>query len=103
MQQEAQALSGVDKVSQSVLLAHPKVQQDIANLLAAGSVKSILLRECAWCRTYLGVKEGNGATGVTSGVCLPCGIKNLPAHLHDAFRQQYNLEMVQIGSRWEVI
>lgn len=103
MQQEAQALSSVDKVSPAVLLAHPRIQKDIAALIARGPVKSIMIRECAWCREYIGVKDGNGATGVTSGVCLPCGLKALPASLHDSFRKQHGREPIELGEKGGVV
>jgi hypothetical protein len=87
----------------SRLLADPRVIADISELMAKGPVTSIMIRECGWCREYLGVKEGNGAAGITSGICLPCGLRKLPAHLHDDFRKQHGLEPIGIGKEGGVI
>lgn len=101
--QQGLTVNGVNQLSTAQLLANPRIQADVAELMKQGPVKSIMVRECCRCHKYLGVKEGNGASGVTSGICLPCGIKSLPAHLHDDFRKQHSLEPVQIGQRGEVI
>ena len=43
--------------------------------------------ECAWCGKYMGQKEGNGATGLTSTICPDCFAKQTGADVPPEVRQ----------------
>jgi len=39
-----------------------------------------LVVRCSWCSRILGVKNGNGAEGVSDGMCSICAGKNFPKY-----------------------
>jgi hypothetical protein len=47
---------------------------------------SILRIDCCVCGCDMGTKDGEGQTGITSGICsIECGLATLPDYLHEAY------------------
>jgi hypothetical protein len=47
---------------------------------------------CCVCGTHKGEKEGHGATGITSTICVDCALTLLPAEMHQEYLRRRELE-----------
>lgn len=52
--------------------------------------------QCAWCKEPLPGYDTNGDERQSDGICFPCAMKVLPAHLHEAFKQRLAAERCKV-------